>query len=115
MSQSTTNGKATLSPAERGRSGGRATVARHGVEHMRAIGKRGFAGLARRLGFVGSGRRGALSFLASRGKIKLRMTPGLASMEECQDWAEDLTNEIWGQMLGEMKARELIAEGMPLF
>jgi hypothetical protein len=89
-------------------------LARHVVEHMRAIGRRGFDGLARRLGSVGHGRRGAPSLLAARGKIELPTRPGAPTFAECEAWAEDLSYEIWDQVLGEMKARERIAEGMPL-
>lgn len=49
--------------AEIGRKGGRATVAKHGAAHMSRIGKAGFEGLARRLGYAGGHRRGALLFL----------------------------------------------------
>lgn len=56
--------------AAAGRKGGRSTVARYGVEHMRAIGKRGFAALARKLGYAGGGRRGALVKLLGRGKLR---------------------------------------------
>lgn len=52
-------------PAERGRQGGLATLARHGNGHFAAIGRRGFAGLARKLG----GRKGALGLLCRRGKL----------------------------------------------
>src|SRR5581483_11489911 len=60
-----------LTMAERGRLGGRATVARHGAAHMAAIGKLGFQGLARSLGYKGGSRLGALQFLIGKGKIKL--------------------------------------------
>ena len=55
-----------MSKAEAGRLGGLATFERHGVEHMRAIGKKGFAALAT---FARGGRRIALETLAERGKI----------------------------------------------
>jgi hypothetical protein len=58
-----------LSKAKAGRVGGRATLARHGVEHFRAIGKLGFAALARRLGYVGGSRLGALQYLTAKGKV----------------------------------------------
>jgi hypothetical protein len=54
---------------ELGRKGGRSTVERHGTEHMRAIGRKGFAALARRRGFAGGSRLGTLQWLLSRGKL----------------------------------------------
>lgn len=53
---------------EAGRLGGRATVARHGRQHMAALGRRGFDALARSLGY--GGRRLALYRLASKGRIR---------------------------------------------
>jgi hypothetical protein len=58
-----------LTHSERGRLGGKATVDRHGREHMARIGKLGFAALARKLGFAGGGRRGALDRLIRSGKV----------------------------------------------
>lgn len=59
-----------MTKREAGRLGGRATVARHGTEHMRAIGKHGFLGLARRLGYAGGSRHGALYRLIAKGRIR---------------------------------------------
>jgi hypothetical protein len=56
-----------MSKAEAGRLGGRATFNRHGVEHMRAIGKRGFAALAT---FARGGRQEALVKLVERGRMR---------------------------------------------
>jgi hypothetical protein len=42
---------------------------------MQALGRLGFSALARKLGFAGGGRRGALAQLAGRGKVKLPGTP----------------------------------------
>lgn len=49
----------TMSKAEAGRLGGRATVAKHGTDHMRAIGQKGFDMLVERLGDYGA----AVSYL----------------------------------------------------
>jgi hypothetical protein len=62
----------TQDMAALGRKGGQATVAKYGVEHMRAIGKRGFAAFAT---FARGGRSQALAVLAGRNKIK-PFTPG---------------------------------------
>ncbi len=48
-----------------GARGGRATVARHGREHMRAIGRRGFAATVAR--HYGGDRRRAINTLIQRG------------------------------------------------
>lgn len=53
-----------MSRQEAGRLGGKATLARHGTDHFRTIGKAGFEALAKKLGFAGGGRRGAVAFLA---------------------------------------------------
>jgi hypothetical protein len=58
----------TMTRSEAGRLGGRRTVELHGREHMRAIGRLGFAALARRPGFAG-GRRGAPYRLSRDGKL----------------------------------------------
>lgn len=55
---------------EAGRQGGRCTLARHGREHMAEIGRLGFASLARKLGFMGGARRGALVQLLQAGKLR---------------------------------------------
>jgi hypothetical protein len=58
--------------------GGRKTVEKHGVEHMRCIGKAGFLALAKKYGLwsvtdpANPGRRKALHHLAAQGKIRLR-------------------------------------------
>jgi general stress protein YciG len=70
--------------AAMGRQGGRSTFARHGREHMQAIGRKGFDGLARSLGFAGGSRKGALVQLQSRGRLRnLGPDPGPAIA-----WAE---------------------------
>jgi hypothetical protein len=55
--------------AATGRKGGRSTVARYGTEHMRAIGRKGFAALARRRGYMGGSQLGTLQWLLSKGKL----------------------------------------------
>jgi hypothetical protein len=64
-----------LTKAEAGRLGGKSTVRRHGPEHMRAIGKAGFAALRRKFGFnltdpANGGGLGALRWLRRQGKIR---------------------------------------------
>lgn len=58
-----------MTKREAGAIGGRRTVERHGTEHMRTIGRRGFAALAKRLGYVGGHRRTALYLLIRAGAI----------------------------------------------
>jgi hypothetical protein len=53
-----------------GRRGGRACVAKHGVEHMQAIGRLGFLCLARSLGYAGGSRRAAVIHLQQLGRLK---------------------------------------------
>lgn len=55
--------------AEMGRKGGKATYERHGTEHMRAIGRKGFDALAAKLGYMGGARRGALRQLLRAGRL----------------------------------------------
>ena len=55
-----------LTKAEAGRLGGKATVRKYGHEHMRRIGKAGFQGLARKLGYMGGSRLGAIQWLHAR-------------------------------------------------
>jgi hypothetical protein len=70
--------------AAAGRKGGRSVVQKYGTEHMRAIGKKGFAALARKLGYMGGSRRMALTKLIGRGKLRdLGPDPGPA-----QEWVE---------------------------
>ena len=63
-----------LTKAEAGRLGGKATVRKYGPEHMRRIGKAGFQGLARKLGFMGGSRLGAIQWLQRKKKFP-GMTP----------------------------------------
>ena len=72
-----------LTPAERGRLGGRATVKKYGTEHMRTIGKAGFQALARKLGFMGGSRLGAIQWLQRQKKF-----PGQTPAEQARDQAD---------------------------
>lgn len=63
---------------EAGAKGGRATLERYGVEHYRELGRRGFAGLARSLGY--GGRHLALARLTAKGRIR-PFTPDLTPEE----------------------------------
>jgi hypothetical protein len=75
---------------EAGRKGGRSVVEKYGAECMRAIGKRGFAALARRLGFAGGSRRGALIKLLGRGKLR-----DLGSdQSEALEWADRVLDQF---------------------
>lgn len=58
--------------AAAGRKGGATTAARYGRPHMQAIGRLGFAALARKLGYVGGSRRVALQRLIAKGKLSAR-------------------------------------------
>ena len=59
----------TLSKAEAGRLGGKATVRKYGPEHMRTIGKAGFQALRRKFGFMGGSGRCALRWLIKNSKL----------------------------------------------
>lgn len=75
---------------EAGRQGGRACFARHGRDHMAAIGRLGFQGLARRLGFAGGSRRRALTILLGRGKLLDRSPDPTAALE----WANAVIDNL---------------------
>jgi len=62
--------KKKLSRAEAGRIGGMTTKKRHGIEHYRAAGKLGFAALAKRFGYAGGARKGAVLWLQGQGKVQ---------------------------------------------
>lgn len=57
-----------MTPAERGRRGGLATLARHGTTHMAQIGKRGFAAYAERC--HGGNRKAAWLALDDAGRMR---------------------------------------------
>lgn len=80
-----------LTPAERGRLGGKSTVRKYGVEHMRRIGKAGFAGLRRKLGYMGGAGLGAIQWLQRQGKFP-RPTPEQIAAE--QQWYEETMEQL---------------------
>jgi len=83
--------KPKLTKAEAGRKGGEETVRRHGIAHMQKIGKAGFQAYARKLGFMGGSRLGAVQRLTRMGKF-----PGLTP-EQRQQWdrtCEELMAEL---------------------
>jgi hypothetical protein len=57
----------SLSHAERGRLGGRATASRHGAAHMARIGRTGFASFARL--YAGGSRKLAVQYLREMGRL----------------------------------------------
>jgi general stress protein YciG len=75
---------------EAGRKGGLACLAAHGREHMAEIGRLGFAALARRRGFVGGARLGALQFLLSKGRLRDRGPDPTEAFE----WAERVLDAL---------------------
>ena len=89
-------GKRKLTKAEAGRLGGRATVNKHGVEHMSAIGKAGFAALRRKFGFMGGSGRGALRWLNRQGRIAASPDP---------DPESRIFHELWEQLAPRRKTR----------
>jgi hypothetical protein len=76
--------------ADAGRRGGQTTLSRYGVEHYRRLGKKGFAGLARKLGFVGGHRRRALQRLIASGRLIDRYPD---QGEACR-WAESVLEAL---------------------
>jgi hypothetical protein len=74
-----------LSKAEAGRLGGRATLAKYGPEHFRRLGQLGFAALARRLGYAGGSRLGALQYLTGKGKVPAGPTVSTEEYERMFD------------------------------
>jgi hypothetical protein len=80
-----------LTKAEAGRLGGKSTVRRYGKEHMRTIGKAGFQAFARKLGYMGGSRLGAIQWLQRKKKFP-GMTP--AQYEAHQAMFEDLMEQL---------------------
>ena len=80
-----------LSKAEAGRKGGKSTVRKYGVEHMRKIGKAGFQAFARKLGYMGGSRLGAIQWLQRNKKF-----PGLSPAQHQQHDA--LFEQLWKQL-----------------
>ena len=79
-----------LTKAEAGRFGGKATVRKYGPEHMRRIGKAGFQGLARKLGYMGGSRLGAIQWLQAR-----RSFPGMTPAQHAA--ADAMFDELMEQ------------------
>jgi hypothetical protein len=76
-----------------GSKGGKATLAKYGRDHFRRLGAAGFAGLARRLGFPGGSRRGALQELIAKGRI--RVSPAtLRAQAEAQAWLDQFWTDF---------------------
>ena len=71
-----------LTKAEAGRLGGKATVRKYGPEHMRTIGKAGFQAFARKLGYMGGSRLGAIQWLQRNRKFP-GMTPVQHAAPRC--------------------------------
>ena len=79
-----------LTKAEAGRLGGKAIVRRYGVEPMRQIGKAGFQAFARKLGYMGGSRLGAIQWLQRKKKF--------SGMTSAQHAAHDaMFNELMEQ------------------
>lgn len=83
--------KKKLTKAEAGRKGGKATVRKYGVEHMRKLGKAGFIGLSKKLGYMGGSRLGAIQWLIRKKKL-----PGLTPAQhvEYQRTFEELMDQL---------------------
>jgi hypothetical protein len=92
-----------LTKAEAGRLGGRATVRKYGTEHMRAIGKAGFAALRRKFGFMGGSGRGALRWLTRQGKL-----PGETPEQQRQ------AQQDYEQLLEQLLPKDEPEEGDPV-
>ena len=81
----------TLSKAEAGRKGGKSTVRKYGVEHMRKIGKAGFQAFAKKLGYMGGSRLGAIQWLQRNKKF-----PGQTPAQHQQ--AQEMFEDLWKQL-----------------
>jgi general stress protein YciG len=75
---------------EAGRKGGLACLAAHGREHMARIGRLGFLGLARKLGYAGGSRRGALIELQQSGRLARRGPDPTEAIR----WAESVLSDL---------------------
>jgi hypothetical protein len=84
-----------LTKAEAGRLGGKATVRKYGPEHMRKIGKAGFAGLRKKLGYMGGAGLGAIQWLQRQGKFP-RPTPEQTAAD--QQWFEETMEQLLGRI-----------------
>jgi hypothetical protein len=82
-----------------GSKGGKATLARYGRGHYQELGRRGFAGLVRRIGAwnphdVQSGRSQAIDLLAAKGRMTPRYRPvSPEEQAELDAWAEGVIDE----------------------
>jgi hypothetical protein len=84
-----------LTKAEAGRLGGKSTVRKYGPEHMRRIGKAGFAALRKKFGWNadpcrGAG-RGAIQWLQRQGKF-----PRPSAEEQAK--LDAMCEELWEQL-----------------
>jgi hypothetical protein len=85
-----------MSKSEAGRIGGMTTKKRHGVEHYRAIGKQGFAEMARR--HQGNVRKNAVLWLQRKGALK---PVRLATAAEVLDLWQQLQDAVAAEERGE--------------
>jgi hypothetical protein len=89
----------TLTKAEAGRKGGKSTVRKYGVEHMRRIGKAGFQAFAKKLGYMGGSRLGAIQWLQRQRKFPPAQTP--AQQIADQQWFEETMEQLLPEDLDE--------------
>jgi hypothetical protein len=78
--------------AAAGRKGGASTFARYGRSHMQAIGKAGFAAFAKRLGYMGGSRLGAIQRLQRLKRFPPARTPDQAAAD--QQWFEETMERL---------------------
>ncbi len=83
----------TATAREAGRKGGRSTLARYGSDHFRQLGRKGFDGLARKLGFMGGSRRVVLFRLIREGKVK-DLGPGPLVEAAAEAWAIHVLDQL---------------------
>jgi hypothetical protein len=104
-----------LTKAEAGRIGGKATLAKHGTEHFRTIGKAGFAALRRKFGFMGGSGRGALRWLNKQGRIPAAPDPDPESRIFHELWEQlappDEEDPVIAQILASIRSAPIPADG----
>jgi hypothetical protein len=104
-----------LTKAEAGRLGGKATAKKYGPEHMRTIGKAGFAALRRKFGFMGGSGRGALRWLNKRGRIPAAPDPDPESQIFHELWEQlapaDEEDPVIAQILASIRSAPIPADG----
>ena len=88
-----------LTKAEAGRLGGKATVRKYGHEHMRRIGKAGFQAFAKKLGFMGGSRLGAIQWLQRQKKF-----PGLTPAQHAA--RDAMFEDLWAQLASQDEPEE---------